>query len=42
MKELNKIQKELIWKNKSPKIGRTTLYNNYDNGGLINIDISSK
>ena len=42
MKELNKIQKELIWKNKSPKIRRTTLCNNYNNGGLINIDISSK
>ena len=42
MKELNKIQKEFIWKNKNPKIKHTTLCNNYDNGGLKNIDISSK
>ena len=42
MKELNKIQKEFIWKNKNPKIKHTTICNNYDNGGLKNIDISSK
>ena len=42
MKELNKIQKEFIWKNKNPKIKHTTLCNNYNNGGLKNIDISSK
>ena len=42
MKELNKIQNEFIWKNKNPKIKHTTLCNNYDNGGLKNIDISSK
>ena len=42
IKELNKIQKEFIWKNKNPKIKHTTLCNNYDNGGLKNIDISSK
>ena len=34
IKELNKIQKEFIWKNKNPKIKHTTLCNNYDNGGL--------
>ena len=42
MKELSKIQKEFIWKNKNPKIKHTTLCNNYDNGGLKNIDISSR
>ena len=42
MKELNKIQKEFIWKNKNPKIKNTTICNNYDNGGPKNIDISSK
>ena len=42
MKELNKIQKEFIWKNKNPKMKYTTLCNNYDNGGLKNIDILSK
>ena len=42
MKELNKIQKEFIWKNKNPKIKHTTLCNNYDNVGLKNIDIASK
>ena len=42
IKELNKVQKEFIWKNKNPKIKRTTLCNNYDNGGLKNADISSK
>ena len=34
MKELNKIQKEFIWKNKNPKIKYTILRKNYDNGGL--------
>lgn len=33
IKELNNIQKELIWKNKNPRIKRITLYSNYDNGG---------
>ena len=34
MKELNKIQKEVTWKNKNPKIKHTILCNSYDNGGL--------
>ena len=38
MKELNKIQKEFIWKNKNPKIKHTTLCNNFDNSGLKNVD----
>ena len=39
IKELNKIQKEFIWKNKNPKIKHITLFNSYDNGGLKNVDI---
>ena len=39
MKELNKIQKEFIWKNKNLKIEYTTLCNNYVNGGQKNFDI---
>ena len=39
MRELNKIQKEFIWKNKNLKIEYTTLCNNYVNGGLKNFDI---
>ena len=42
MKELNKIQKEFIWRNKNPIIKHATLCNKYDNGGLKNVDISSK
>ena len=42
IKELNKIQKEFIRKNKNPKIKHTTLCNNYGKGGLKNIDILSK
>ena len=34
MKELNKIQKEVTWKNKNPKIKHAILCNSYDNGGL--------
>ena len=39
VKELNKIQKEFISKNKNPKIKHTTLCNSYANGGLKNIDV---
>ena len=42
MKELNKIQKEFIWKNKNPKLKHSTICKNYDNGSLNNVDISSK
>ena len=54
MKELNKIQKKFIWKNKPPpppppppkkkkkKKKHTTLCNNCNNGSLKNVDISSK
>ena len=33
---------EFIWKRKNPKIKNSTLYNNYENGGLKNVDIFSK
>ena len=40
--ELNKILKEFIWNENNPKIKNTTLRNKYENGGLKNVDISSK
>ena len=36
MKELNKIKKEFICKNKNQEIKHATLCNNYDNAGLKN------
>ena len=38
---LTKIQMELIWKWKNPKIKNSTLCNDYENGGLKNVDIFS-
>ena len=40
--ELNKIHKEFIWNHKRPKIKGKTLINNFDKGGLKDVDISSK
>ena len=40
--ELNKIHKEFIWNHKRPKIKEKTLINNFDKGGLKDVDISSK
>ena len=40
--ELNKILKEFIWNENNTKIKNTTLRNKYENGGLKNVDISSK
>ena len=37
-----KIQMEFIWNGKNPKIKNSTLFNDYENGGLKNIDIFSK
>ena len=37
-----KLQMEFIWKGKNPKIKNSTLFNDYENGGLKNIDIFSK
>ena len=40
IQELNKIQKEFIWKTRNPKIKHDTL--NYENAGLKNVDIMYK
>ena len=40
--ELKKIQKKFIWKGKAPKIKHSTICRDYCNGGLKNVDISSK
>ena len=42
IQELNKIQKEFIWKTRHPKIKHGTLCNNYENGGLKNVGIMYK
>ena len=39
---LTKIQMEFIWKGKTPNIKSSTLCNDYDNGGLKNVDVFSK
>ena len=39
---LTKIQMEFIWKGKNPKIKNSTLCNDYEYGGLINVDVFSK
>ena len=40
--ELNKIHKDFIWIHQRPKIKEKTLINNFDKGGLKDVDISSK
>ena len=40
--QLEKIQKQFIWKNGNPKLKYTTLYNKYEQGGLKNVDIFFK
>ena len=40
--QLNKIHKEFIWNHKRPKIKEKTLINNFDTGGLRDVDILSK
>ena len=42
IQELNKIQKEFIWKTRNPKIKHDTLCKNYKNGGLKTVDIMYK
>ena len=39
---LTKIQMEFIWKGKNSKIKNSTLCNDYEYGGLKNVDIFSK
>ena len=40
--QLNKINREFIWNHKRPKIKGKTLINNFDKGGLRDVDIPSK
>ena len=40
--QLEKIQKQFIWKNRNPKLKHTTLCNEYEQGGLKNVHIFSK
>ena len=40
--ELNKIHKDFIWNHKRPKIKEKTLINNFDKGGLKDVNILSK
>ena len=42
IEELQRIQKMFIWHSSSPKISHKTLCNNFENGGLKHVDISSK
>ena len=42
IEELQKIQKTFIWHSSHPKISHKTLCNNFGNGGLKHVDISSK
>ena len=42
IEELQKIQKTFIWHSSRPKISPKTLCNNFENGGLKHVDISSK
>ena len=42
IEELQKIQKTFIWHSSRPKISHKTLCNNFENGGLKHVDISSK
>ena len=40
--QLEKRQQKFIWKNGYPKLKHATIYNNYEQGGLKNVDIFSK
>ena len=42
IEELKKIQETFIWHSSRPKINHKTLCNNFENGGLNHVDISSK
>ena len=42
IEELQRIQKMFIWHSSRPKISHKTLCNNFENGGLKHVDISSK
>ena len=40
--ELEKIQKAFLWKNSTPKIKHETLFNDFKDGVLKNVDIPKK
>ena len=40
--QLNKTQKNFIWNRLNPKIKNSTINNNYENGGLKNVNIAAK
>ena len=42
VKELEKMQKSILWKESAPKIRQETTCKDYKDGGLKNIDISYK
>ena len=42
IEEIRIIQKDFIWNNLTPKIKHETLCNNFEEGGLKNVDIDSK
>ena len=42
IEQLQKIQKTFIWHSSRPKISHKTWCNNFENGGLKHVDISSK
>ena len=42
IEKLQKIKKTFIWHSSRPKISQKTLCNNFENGGLKHVNISSK
>ena len=42
VKELEQIQKSFLWKDSTLKIRHATIYKDYKDGGLKNVDISYK
>ena len=42
IEQIQKIQKKFIWNGKKPKIKHTTLINEYQDGGLKDVDIEAK
>ena len=40
--QLNKTQKNFIWKGLKPKIKNSNINNNYENGGIKNVNIAAK
>ena len=40
--QLNKTQKNFIWNGLKPKIKNSAIDNNYENGGLKNVNIAAK